>query len=205
MVKKKRESPDTHEKLVFFDEFWFADRPSIFYGWARTNTRFRVPSYEKNRHIRYGFLTVDADTGHESLGFYQKLNSETVSDYFFQLTQDVAKEGYTQLTVILDNNSMHKTKMRAQLRQKMQACPELAQLSLSFIDTPRYSPDLNLAEYIIHYIRAKCLHHLPSRVNIQEVCENILKTVKKQHMQTKAQIDATIQRIIRLALHTSIK
>jgi hypothetical protein len=71
-----------------------------------------VPSYEKNRSIRYGFLAIDAYDGRECIAFAKKLNSETVAEYFHNLASDTQRQGYTGLTVIIDNNSMHKDKMR---------------------------------------------------------------------------------------------
>ncbi len=67
-----------------------------------------MPSYEKNRTIRYGLLAVDAHDGTEYIDFAKKLNSENVADYFHHLAIDTKQAGYTGLTVIIDNNSMHK-------------------------------------------------------------------------------------------------
>jgi len=53
-------------------------------------------------------LAVDAYAGTEHIDFAKKLNSENVAAYFHQLANDTKQAGYTLLTVIIDNNSMHK-------------------------------------------------------------------------------------------------
>ncbi len=71
--KKKLESKQSKEKIVFFDEFAVYDRPSIFYGWAEKNIRPQVPSNEKGRRNKLnGMLAVDAITGEEYLKLKEK-------------------------------------------------------------------------------------------------------------------------------------
>jgi transposase len=48
-LKKTLENKADDEKIVFFDEFSVTNRPTTFYGWARVNTKFSVPSNEKKR------------------------------------------------------------------------------------------------------------------------------------------------------------
>ena len=63
---KKLENIEKKEKVVFFDEFSFCNRPTIFYAWAAVNTRPGVPSDEKRARKRInGFMSVDAVTGQE--------------------------------------------------------------------------------------------------------------------------------------------
>lgn len=158
-----------------------------------------MPSYEKNRTIRYGLLAVDAHNGTESIDFAKKLNSENVAEYFHHLAIDAKQAGYTLLTVIIDNNSMHKDKMRYELWLRMHEQHNLDGLRVQFIDTPRYSPELNLAEYIIHQLRLRHFHHLPSRPKVDELCQNIRNSLKKKQLQTKEQIRVTINHILKLA------
>jgi len=158
-----------------------------------------VPSYEKNRTIQYGLLAVAAHDGTESIDFAKKLNSENVAEYFHYLAIDAKQAGHTLLTVIIDNNSMHKDKMRYELWLRMHEQHDLDGFQVRFIDTPRYSPELNLAEYIIHQLRLRLFHHLPSRPEIGELCQNIRNSLKKKQLQTKEQIRATINHILKLA------
>jgi len=158
-----------------------------------------VPSYEKNRTIRYGLLAVDACDGTEQIDFAKKLNSENVADYFHHLASDTKQAGYRLLTVIIDNNSMHKDKMRYELWLRMHEQHDLDGFRVRFMDTPRYSPEMNLAEYIIHQLRLRLFHHLPYRPKIDELCQNIRNSLKKKQLQTKEQIQATINHILKLA------
>ena len=158
-----------------------------------------MPSYEKNRLVRYGLLAVDACDGTESIDFAKKLNSEHVARYFHQLASDAKRAGYTQLTVIIDNNTMHKEKMRYELWLRMHEQHDLDGFRVRFLDTPRYSPELNLAEYIIHQLRLRLFHHLPSRPKMDELCETIQSSLKEKQLQTKEQIQATINHILTLA------
>jgi len=96
--------------------------------------------------------------------------------------------GYTLLTVIIDNNSMHKDKMRYELWLRMHEQHDLDGFRVQCIDTPRYSPELNLAEYSIHQLRLRRFPHLPSRPKIDELCQNIKDSLKKKQLQTKEQI-----------------
>ncbi len=71
------------EKHLFFDEFSLTNRPTTFYGWARKNTRFSVPSNESQKRTRInGFLAVGAETGKEYLTFSKESNAEAVGGFF---------------------------------------------------------------------------------------------------------------------------
>lgn len=65
-------------------------------------------------------IAVDASTGKEYLKLKEKSKTEDVSDYFAQLSQDCVKEGSNQLTIILDNNSTHKDKMKFQVKSHLE-------------------------------------------------------------------------------------
>ncbi|NEP90531.1 MAG: hypothetical protein F6K18_29000 [Okeania sp. SIO2C2] len=96
---------------------------------------------------------VDAITGEEYLRLKEKSQTEDVCNYFLELCLDWIKKSITKITIILDNNSTHKQKMPAQLQANL--CEQDIQYQIVFelIYTPAYSPDFNLAEYMIHLIR----------------------------------------------------
>ncbi len=58
-------------------------------------------------------ISVDALIGEEYLKLKEKSKTEDVSDYIAQLCQDCVSKGFNKLTVILDNNSTHKDKMKS--------------------------------------------------------------------------------------------
>ena len=163
----------------------------MFYGWAEKNTRPEIPSNEKGRRNKLnGMISVDAFTGEEYLKLKEKSKTEDVSDYFTQLCQDCIKKGFKKLTVILDNNSTHKNKMKLQLQTHLCDLEIEDKIIVNFIHTPPYSPNFNLVEYIIHLLRLQLLHHLPLGVNIQQVQEKLESFFKFNQLQTPEQIHA---------------
>jgi transposase len=48
-LKKELEEVEEGKEIYFFDEFSVTNRPTVFYGWAPVNTKFRVPSDEKKK------------------------------------------------------------------------------------------------------------------------------------------------------------
>jgi len=188
------------ERLVFFDEFSVTNRPTTFYGWARVNTKFKVPSHEKRKRERLnGLLTVDAQTGQEYLQLTPTARAEDLVDYFYDLALDTHQKGFKQLTIIMDNNSTHKDKMRYALWLKTKSQPDLQDFRLKFINTPSYSPDFNLAEYLIHQLRLTLLHHLPADVTLADIQNKIIDFLKDNHLQTPQQIANTLNHILKLA------
>jgi hypothetical protein len=191
--------PEVTEKIVFFDEFSLTDRPSIFYGWAPVNTKFQVPSDERKKRARLnGLLAVDAINGREYIQLSKEAKTEDIVDYFYHLSIDVKNEGCDLLTVFIDNNSTHKDKMRYNLWLKMRSNPVLQDFRVLFINTPSYSPDFNLAEYIIHQLRLKLLHHLPAKTTLTDIADKIRTFLKKGQLQTQEQVRNTINHILKL-------
>ncbi|MEO1433579.1 MAG: transposase [Cyanobacteria bacterium J06632_19] len=90
----------------------------------------------------------------------EKSKTEDVSDYFAQLSQDCVQEGYNKLTIILDNNSTHKDKMKSQVKKHLENLEIENQINVDFIHTPVYSPNFNLVEYIIHLLRLNIYKYL---------------------------------------------
>lgn len=103
--------------------------------------------------------------------FQLKENSQTedVSGYFVQLCLDCVKNEFDKFTIILDNNYTDKKKMRNQLLAHFLELKISDEIVVCFIDTPSYSPNFNLAEYIIHFLRLKRLHHLPLGINMEQI------------------------------------
>jgi hypothetical protein len=66
--------------------------------------------------------------------------------------------------------------------------------------TPPYSPKFNLAEYLIHLLRLRLLHHLPIRTNLEEIEIRLQEFFKTQQLQTPIQIANTIKHIYSLII-----
>ena len=112
-------------------------------------------------------------TGEEYLQLKSKAKSEDLASYFGLLCDDLSSQGYRQVTIILDNNSTHKDKMKFQLETLMSTLEIKSRIHVEFLHTPPYSPDFNLAEYIIHLLRLQFLHHLPLNTTIEQIEEKL--------------------------------
>ena len=186
------------ERLVFFDEFSLTNRVSLFYGWAKKNGRLKVKSNEKNRRRTNGFLSVDSKSGEIYLEFSSKSKIVDVVNYMYNLIIDSKEKGYKSIIIVLDNHTTHKSKMKAKLSEKMSQNPELNGFEVKFLHTPAYSPDFNLAEYLIHQVRLKLLHHLPTGLKLEEIISKIMSFISTQKVQTEDQIKSTINHILKL-------
>jgi hypothetical protein len=189
------------EKMLFFDEFAVYNRPSTYYGWAEKNTRPQVASDEsKKREKLNGLLAVAAVSGEEFLRLVPTAKTEDVALYFGELCKECLQEKIKHLTMILDNNSTHKDKLRRYLCAELFTSGLEGQITVEFVYTPPYSPDFNLAEYLIHLLRLRLLHHLPSGTSIEQVEKRLKTFFETQQLQTPIQISNTIQHIYNLIL-----
>jgi DDE superfamily endonuclease len=189
------------EKILFFDEFAVHNRPSTYYGWAEKNTRPQVPSDEsKKREKLNGLLAVDAVSGEEFLRLVPIAKTEDIALYFGELCKECIQAKIKHLTIILDNNSTHKDKLRRYLWAELFTSGIHEQITVEFVDTPPYSPNFNLVEYLIHLLRLRLLHHLPSGTSIEQVEMRLKTFFETQQLQTPIQISNTIQHIYNLIL-----
>jgi len=185
--------------LVFYDEFSVSERPTVFYAWAIKNTRPEIPSNEKNRQRCNGLLAVDAVTGEEYLRLADRARAEEVAEYLTELTKDCQQQGYQKLTVILDNCKTHKKKMRTLLSEALKTEASESTIAVEFLDLPSDSPDFNLAEYVIHQIRLRILHHQPIGSALAQIRTRLEQHSQRQRLMSSAQIQNTLQHIWRLA------
>jgi transposase len=187
------------ERILFFDEFAVSTRPNTYYGWAEKNTRPEMSSDESKKRERLnGLLAVDAVTGTEFLRLSPSAKTEDIVLYFSELCQDCLRENITHLTIILDNNSTHKHKLRRYLRAELFTAEIENQITIEFIYLPPYSPNFNLVEYLIHLLRLRLLHHLPIGTTIEQIQIRIQNFFKTHQLQTPIQIENTIQHICNL-------
>lgn len=198
-VEKTLDSLPSNTRAMFYDEFAVFDRPSIFYGWAEKNTRPKVPSDEKKRNKTNGFLSVDAVTGEEHLVLHESSKSEDIASYFLLLCAETIALGYSALIIFLDNNSTHKEKMITMLNRLLSILGLADKITVEFVYTASYSPKLNLAEYLIHQLRLRLLHHIPIGTTIEMIVEKVENFFQHNQLQTPEQIYNTMQHIYGLA------
>lgn len=170
----------------------------MFYAWAQKNSRPQIKSNERKRNKFNGLFCVDAITGEEYLKLTERAKTEDIVGYFTELCSDVSKQGFHKLTVILDNNSTHKKKMKALLKIELVKMGIDSNLEIEFIHTPPYSPDYNLVEYLIHQLRLTLLHHQPVGITIEMIQAKIHQHLQVNHLQTPEQIQNTITHILAL-------
>lgn len=150
---------------------------------------------KKKRNKTNGFLSVDSVTGEEFVVLYEDSKSENIASYFLLLCCQTLSLGYSHLIVILDNNSTHKEKMIKMLNKLLSIFEIADKITVEFIYTPSYSPKLNLAEYLIHLLRLRLLHHMPINSTIDSITEKIENFFENNQLQTPEQIHNTIQHI----------
>ncbi|NEP07584.1 MAG: hypothetical protein F6K25_15180 [Okeania sp. SIO2G4] len=88
--------------------------------------------------------------------------------------------------------------MRTQLLAHLVELKMSDKIVVDFIDTPSYSPNFNLAEYIIHLLRMKLLHNLPLGVNMEQIQYKLEKYFEFNQLQTAQQIQNIIHHIYAL-------
>lgn len=195
------DNPRKDEKIVFFDEFSIVNRPTTYYGWGEVNTRPEVSSDESQKRERLnGLLAVDAITGEEFLRLSPTSKTEDIAAYIGELCKDCVKNKVKILSLIMDNNSTHKQKLRNYLHVELMASGIREEIKVEFIYTPSYSPKFNLAEYLIHLLRLRLLHHLPIRTSLEEIETRLQEFFKTQQLQTPIQIANTIKHIYSLII-----
>lgn len=161
------------------DEFALQSVPDTHYAWAERNTAPRVPSDERKRARLNGFLTVDLRGGATRVQFRPEGKT---ADVVFVLALTVllfVQRGYRWITVILDNARTHRQAMEVAVKELLSEIAALNQwedlkaTTVEFLHTPPYSPALNPAEYLIHWIRQDALYHLPCTFTLQEKADRV--------------------------------
>jgi hypothetical protein len=147
-----------------------------------------------------GLLAVDAVSGEEFLRLVPTAKTEDLALYFGELCKDCIHERIKHLTIVLDNNSTHKDKLRRYLWAELFTSGIEEQITVEFVYTPPDSPNFNLVEYLIHLLRLRLLHHLPSGTSIEQVEMRLKTFFETQQLQTPIQISNTIQHIYNLML-----
>jgi len=158
------------------DEFALQSTPCTHYVWAEKNTKPKIWSDERHRQKLNGFLSVDVQRGSIRVDFKKQSSTERVVGIVVQTVLIYLQRGFNHLTFLLDNAKVHGKKMEASVHQWLTEIAqqvELPAFTLSFWHTPRYSPRLNPAEYLIHEVRRNGLYQVPCTLTLQEKAERI--------------------------------
>jgi hypothetical protein len=152
----------------------------------------------KKRARVHGFLAVDAKTGREYFMSAEETCSEVVAEYLYRVTCIRQEAGCSKIVVYLDNNPTHQEKMRDELEKRLNGCEKLAGMEVEVKYLPKYSPDFNVLESLIHQVRLKLLHHLPAQVTIGEVEKILYDFFNQKQLHTAEQIGHIINHILPL-------
>jgi transposase len=128
----------------------------------------------------------------------ERAKTEDISSYFVEFCQDCLQQGVKKLSIILDNNTTHKKKMKNLLKTQLTDLGIKEDIEVEFIYTPPYSPNFNLVEYLIHQLRLQLLHHQPVGITIELLREKLEQYFQVNQLQTPQQIQNTIAHICSL-------
>jgi transposase len=196
---------------VALDEFALRSVPDTQYAWAERNTAPKVPSDERQRTRLNGFLTVDL---HRGLTGVQFRSQGKTGDVVFAVVLTVllyVQRGCHWITLILDNARTHRHAMEVAARELLSEIAELAHwadlkaTTVEFLHTPPYSPALNPAEYLIHWVRQETLYHLPCTFTLQEKVDRVRRHLAQGPPFTPEQMQKLLRHIYKLPKDKTVK
>jgi hypothetical protein len=196
-LKKTAQLP-ADAALVCLDEFALQSVPNTHYAWAPQNSAPTIPSDERHREKLNGFLTVDLLAGTTHVDFRTESRADDVVFVLALTALRFARLGYHCLTVILDNCRIHGERMKAALAELLAEMEPTCNLTVDFLHTPRYSPNFNPAEYLIHWVRQDALYHLPCTFTLQDKAERVQRRLAQGPPLDSQQMQNLVRHIERL-------
>jgi transposase len=112
------------------------------------------------------------------------------------LASHLQQQGYQKAHVFIDNNPTHQQKMQHLFKQQS----ALLTIQIIFHYLPKYSPKLNLVEYLIHLIRQKWLHHGDYHRNLAAIQTHLVEHLHQKVFLTQEKIVNILQHIQNLIL-----
>ena len=172
-LKQKVEVLPADATILAVDEFALQSQTCTHYGWAEKNSKPTVPSNEARRQKTNGFLAVDLKTGITQVDFEPRAKIDNVVSVLGINVLRCIQSGYRSICFLLDNCSIHNATMQAALLLLLSQVAMAQGVTITFMKTPKYSPNFNPAEYVIHLIRQRSLYNLPQDMSIDERAERI--------------------------------
>lgn len=190
--------------MIALDEFALQSLPYTHYAWAKKNTKPRIPSDERHRQKLNGFLTVDVQRGTTRVDFNGQSTTEEAVMIVVLTVLVYLQKGFSTLTFLLDNARTHGKLMETRAHELLNEIAQqlgLPEFSLCFWHTPRYSPQLNPAEYLIHEVRRNGLYNVPCTLSVQEKAERIQNQLARGSPMT----DLQMRNLIDFIAHSKVK
>ena len=190
--------------LLAMDEFALQSVPDTHYAWAERNTAPRVPSDERHRDRLTGFLAVDLVRGETRVQFRPEGKTGDVLLVLALTVLLCVQRGHRWIGLLMDGARTHRQDMQAALRELLAEIATLAhwddlrEATVEFLHTPAYSPALNPAEYLIHWVRQDALYHLPCTFTLQDKADRVQSHLAKGPPFTPEQMDRLLRHIYKL-------
>ncbi len=178
--------------------------PYTHYAWSPKNSKPRILSDELHREKLNGFLTVDVQRGTTRVDFQGKSTTEEVVMVVVLTVLIYLQNGFSQITCLLDNVRTHGEQMKISVLELLNEIKQhtlLPELNLSFWHTPKYSPQLNPAEYIIHEVRRNGLYNVPCTLTVSEKA----KRIQNQLARGSPMNDLQMHKLLNFIAHTKVK
>lgn len=102
-----------------------------------------------------------------------------------------------RLIIFLDNNTTHKEKMQTLFKEQTAGLD----VETTFCFIAPYSPKLNLAEYGIHLIRQKVLHHADCHLGLSALESQVYELCNHNKLFSKEHIINLLEHIKSLVHH----
>ena len=112
------------------------------------------------------------------------------------LATHFAAGGYQKVSVFLDRNSTHLTKMK----DAYAGLTSGLAIEMRFIHFAPYSPALNPVEYLIHWIRQHSLHHADCKQTLAEVKQRLTSLLDHQIVLSQDQLVNILSHIEQLVV-----
>jgi transposase len=128
----------------------------------------------------------------------KEAKSEQIAAYFADLATHLQQQGYRKAHFFIDNNPTHQQKMQNLFKEQS----TLLTIEIIFHYFPKYSPKLNLVEYLIHLIRQKWLHHGDYHRNLAAIQTQLIQQLHQKVFLTQEKIVNMLQHIQNLVLKT---
>jgi putative transposase len=131
--------------LAYLDEVGFSPSQPTSYTWTLKGRRTRIP-YENPQGRRVNALAVWIPWGHRRSLWWDAV-PRTLRSEDLLLVLDAIPRGAGELVVVLDNASLHRSRL------VQEALPALQTRGIRLYSLPPYSPELNAIEPLFGVIK----------------------------------------------------
>lgn len=118
---------------------------------------------KKNERIN-AFLAIEVQSTECFFQTHKEMKSDSVALSIHQTAKELQNNGFQKAIFYIDQNPTHKNLMKYNL-----ALLDKLQIEICIRYIPKYSPKLNVVEFLIHLIRQKKLHHATHKRVLKDI------------------------------------